>query len=107
MDPKAAKRLAYLEKITTDGSTDPFHWYCLAQEYRSQERNEDAATTFEKLEAMMPDYVPMFLMAGQLFEKMGKVDAAKAWLDKGMVAAKKKGDSHALGELEAARALLA
>ena len=56
---------------------------------------------------MAPDYVPMFLMAGQLFEKMGKLDAAKAWFDKGMVIAKKKGDSHALGELESARALLA
>jgi len=106
MDPKAAKRLAYLEKITTDGSVDPFHWYCLAQEYRSQEKNEEAVQTFEKLEAMTPDYVPMFLMAGQLFEKMGKLEDAKSWLDKGMAAAKKKGDSHALGELESARSLL-
>jgi predicted Zn-dependent protease len=101
-----SKRLAYLEKITSDGSTDPFHWYCLAQEYRSQEKNDDAVKTFDKLAQMAPDYVPMFLMAGQLLEKMGKVDDAKSWLDKGIAAAKKKGDSHALGELESARALL-
>jgi predicted Zn-dependent protease len=101
-----SKRLMYLEKITSEGSVDPFHWYCLAQEYRSQEKNDEAAKTFEKLEAMAPDYVPMFLMAGQLLEKMGKPDDAKSWLDKGIAAAKKKGDSHALGELESARALL-
>ena len=101
-----SKRLAYLEKITADGSVDPFHWYCLAQEYRSLERNDEAAKTFDKLAEMAPDYVPMFLMAGQLFEKMGKIDDAKAWLDRGVAAAKNKGDSHALGELESARALL-
>jgi tetratricopeptide (TPR) repeat protein len=101
-----SKRLLYLEKITGDGSTDPFHWYCLAQEYRSQEKNDDAVRTFDKLAEMAPDYVPMFLTAGQLLEKMGKVDDAKSWLDKGIAAAKKKGDSHALGELESARSLL-
>jgi hypothetical protein len=101
-----SKRLLYLEKITTEGSTDPFHWYCLAQEYRSQEKNDDAVRTFDKLAEMAPDYVPMFLMAGQLLEKMGKVDDARSWLDRGIATAKKKGDSHALGELESARSLL-
>jgi predicted Zn-dependent protease len=101
-----SKRLAYLEKITSEGSTDPFHWYCLAQEYRSQEKNDDAVRTFEKLATLDPNYVPMFLMAGQLLEKMGKVEDARSWLDKGIAAAKKKGDSHALGELESARSLL-
>jgi tetratricopeptide (TPR) repeat protein len=101
-----SKRLLYLEKITNEGSTDPFHWYCLAQEYRSLEKNDDAIKTFDKLAEMAPDYVPMFLMAGQLLEKMGRVDDAKSWLDKGIATAKKKGDSHALGELEAARSLL-
>jgi predicted Zn-dependent protease len=101
-----SKRLAYLEKITNEGSTDPFHWYCLAQEYRSQEKNDDAVRTFEKLATLDPNYVPMFMMAGQLLEKMGKVEDAKSWLDKGIAVAKKKGDSHALGELESARSLL-
>lgn len=101
-----SKRLLYLEKITSEGSTDPFHWYCLAQEYRSQEKNDEAVQTFHKLAEMAPDYVPMFLMAGQLLEKMGKIDDAKSWLDKGIATAKKKGDSHALGELESARSLL-
>ncbi len=38
---------------------------------------------------------------------MGRIDDAKAWLEAGIAAAKKKGDSHALSELEAAHAALA
>lgn len=101
-----SKRLAYLEKITSEGSKDPFAWYGLALEYRNLERTEDALRTFETLRAATPDYVPMFLMCGQLLEKMGRIDDAKAWLEAGIVAAKKKGDSHALGELEAALSAL-
>lgn len=101
------KRLAYLEKITSEGSKDPFAWYGLALEYRNLDRAEDALRTFETLRATTPDYVPMFLMCGQLLEKMGRIDDAKAWLEAGIAAAKKKGDSHALSELEAAHAALA
>ncbi len=100
------KRLAYLEKITSEGSKDPFAWYGLALEYRNLDRAEDALRTFETLRATTPDYVPMFLMCGQLLEKMGRIDDAKAWLQAGIVVAKKKGDSHALGELEGALAAL-
>ena len=101
------KRLAYLEKITSEGSKDPFAWYGLALEYRNLDRAEDALRTFETLRAATPDYVPMFLMCGQLLVKMGRIDDAKAWLEAGIAAAKKKGDSHALSELEAAHAALA
>ena len=100
------KRLAYLEKLTSEGSKDPFAWYGLALEYRNLDRAEDALRTFETLRATTPDYVPMFLMCGQLLEKMGRIDDAKAWLEAGIAAAKKKGDSHALGELEGALAAL-
>ena len=97
-----SKRLAYLEKATAAGSTDPFLWYGLALEYRSLERDADALATFTKLRADHPDYLPSFLMAGQLLEKMGRVDEAREWLTAGIALAKKKGDSHALSELEGA-----
>ena len=98
-----SKRLAFLEKLTADGSTDPFAWYGLALEYRNLDRNEEALETFRTLRAKTPDYVAMYLMCGQLLEKMGRKDDAIEWLDAGIVAAKAKGDSHALGELEGAR----
>ena len=101
-----SKRLAYLEKATAAGSTDPFLWYGLALEYRSLERNDDALATFTKLRADHPDYLAAFLMAGQLLEKMGRVEDAKEWLNAGIALAKRKSDSHALGELESALAAL-
>lgn len=95
-----SKRLAFLEKITQEGSTDPFAWYGLALEYRNLERWDDAVRTFESLRDRVPDYVPMYLMAAQLFQGRGDTEKARAWADEGIAQAKKKGDSHALSELE-------
>ena len=97
-----SKRLAYLEKTVASGSKDPFVWYGLAQEYRTLERHEDAMKTFTSLREASPDYVPMYLMCGQMLEKMGRTGDAREWLGAGIEAARKKGDSHARGELESA-----
>jgi predicted Zn-dependent protease len=101
-----SKRLEFLQKLTTNGSSDPFHWYGLAMEYRSLARRDEAIATFEALRARSPDYVPMYLMCGQMLEQMGRASDAKAWLTAGIEAARKKGDAHAAGELEGALAAL-
>jgi predicted Zn-dependent protease len=97
-----AKRLAYLEKVTTDGTADPFPWYGLALEYRNLERYDDSLRTFTTLRANHPGYVPMYLMCGQMLEKAGRTDEAREWLTAGIAAATKAGDVHARGELEGA-----
>jgi len=106
---RSSKRLDYLLKLTTQpaGSDDPFAWYGLAMEYRGLERHEDALRTFEALRARAPDYVPMYLMCGQLLERMGRADDARAWFTAGIAAARAKGDAHAAGELESALTALA
>lgn len=95
-----SKRLAYLEKITQDGSADPFAWYGLALEYKNLERWDDAARTFQSLRERAPDYVPMYLMAAQMYAARGNAEEARAWATQGIAQARKKGDSHALSELE-------
>jgi predicted Zn-dependent protease len=97
-----SKRLEFLQKLTSSGSRDPFAWYGLAMEYRGLERREEALATFTTLREANPEYVAMYLMCGQMLEQMGRADDARAWLTSGIEAAKKKGDSHALGELEGA-----
>jgi predicted Zn-dependent protease len=104
--PNASKRLAFLEKVTEEGSTDPFAWYGLALEYRNLERHDEALQTFTTLRAQKPDYVPMYLMCGQMLEKMGRLDDAREWLGAGIDVAAKAGDNHARGELEGALAAL-
>ena len=101
-----SKRLAFLEKTTAAGSTDPMAWYGLAMEYRTLGRHDEALQTFTTLRTQTPDYVAMYLMCGTMLEGLGRVDDARAWLEAGVLAAKKKGDSHALGELESALAAL-
>jgi tetratricopeptide (TPR) repeat protein len=96
------KRLEMLLKLTSAGSQDPFPWYGLAMEYRSLERHEEALATFAKLRAMKADYVPTYLMCGQMLEKLGKLEEAREWMRAGITAAKTKGDTHALSELQAA-----
>jgi tetratricopeptide (TPR) repeat protein len=99
-----SKRLEYLLKLTASGTDDPFPHYGLALEYRSLERHEDALETFRRLRARTPDYVPMYLMCGQMLEKLGRKDEAREWLEAGIEQARTKRDSHALSELERALA---
>lgn len=101
-----SKRLDFLVKLTSAGNEDPFVWYGLAMEFRSLSRFDEALTTFEALRARTPEYVPMYLMCGQMLESMGRPADARGWLTSGIEAARKKGDSHAAGELEGALAAL-
>ena len=43
----SSKRLAFLEKLVADGSSDPMAWYGLAMEYRSLERFDDSFVDLE------------------------------------------------------------
>jgi tetratricopeptide (TPR) repeat protein len=105
-----SKRLEFLLKQTAPGgaaASDPFAWYGLAMEYRALSRHDEALAAFEALRARTPDYVPMYLMCGQMLETMGRIEDARTWLSHGIEAARKKGDTHAASEMEAALSALA
>jgi tetratricopeptide (TPR) repeat protein len=95
-----SKRLLYLEKVTSEGSKDPFAWYGLANEYNNLGRPEDALRTYEKLRELDPAYVPQYLMCGQMLVNQKRPEEARVWLTQGIEAAKKAGNTHALGELQ-------
>jgi predicted Zn-dependent protease len=104
------KRLLFLEKMTQEGSKDPMAWYGLALEYRSRDRLDEALATFVQLRADHPNYVPMYLLCGEMLKKRAEdnpsdkasLAAAKSWLEAGIEEAKKAGNSHAVGELQSA-----
>jgi tetratricopeptide (TPR) repeat protein len=100
------KRLAFLEQHCAAGTADSFAFYGLGMEYRKEGRVDDAIATFEKLKTKDADYVPVYLMAGQTLIDAGRSAEAKTWLETGITVARRKGDSHALGELESALANL-
>jgi predicted Zn-dependent protease len=100
----SSKRLAVLEKMTAAGTKDPFAWYGLAMEYSGLGRIDDAVATFEKLRALDATYVAMYLMCGTMLAKAGRPEDGRTWLEDGVNAARAKGDSHALSELQDALA---
>ncbi len=95
------KRLALLESMVSSGKADSFAFYALAMEYRKESRLEDALKTFDTLRRRDPDYLPMYLMAGQIFVAAARWAEAREWLQAGQEVARAKGDAKALGELQA------
>lgn len=96
------KRLLFLEKVTSEGTEDPLAWYGLAMEYRKLERWDESLQTFTTLRSRKPDYVALYLMCAQMLIEASRQPEARTWIEAGMEAARAKGDSHALGELESA-----
>ena len=99
-------RLPALELMASRSASDPFPHYCLAQEYRSRGRHDDAVAAFAKLRERFPAYVPQYLMAAQLLHELGRRDDARDWLTAGIDAARAAKDGHAAGELEGMLATL-
>ncbi len=96
------KRLLMLEKMTSSGQADSFAWYALAMEYRNAGQQASAITTFEKLREQDPDYLPQYLMAGQMLIQLDRKAEAQSWLTRGVELARSVGDDKALSELTAA-----
>ena len=101
-----SKRLAKLEALVVGGSADPFVHYGLAMEYRSEGRLEDAVRTFTGLRRSHPDYLPMYLLCGQLLAGEGRAAEARDWLEAGLALATQKADGKAKSELAEALAAL-
>ncbi len=100
------KRLALLEKMTAEGSADSFVWYGLANEYAGFGRVDDALRTFHSLRARDPEYVPMYLICGNMLVKAGRAAEAREWFEAGTAAARAARNDHAVSELEDALAAL-
>jgi hypothetical protein len=99
-------RLDAIRKIVEQSPGDPFPRYGLAMELKNQKLHAEAREEFRALEARFPDYIPQYLMHGNLLVELKLPDEAKAVLTRGLAAARKKGDAHAAGEIESALAAL-
>jgi tetratricopeptide (TPR) repeat protein len=100
------KRLAFLEQHVGAGGADSFAYYGLGMEYRKEGRIDDAIATFGKLREKDPDYLALYLMAGQTLIDANRSVEARPWLESGIEIATRKGDGKTLGELESALATL-
>ena len=92
-------RMDQIETMLVDDPDDPELRYFLAMEHLSA---GDEATGAAQLRILTVDstYVPAFLQAGQLFNRLGQVNEACAILRKGIEAARQQRNDHALGEMQ-------
>ena len=97
-------RIEAIQKIVAQSPNDPFPRYGLAMEYKNAGRAEEAHQAFAELETRFPDYVAQYLMHGNVLASLHKIEEAKGVYERGIAAARKKGDAHALGELQGALA---
>lgn len=99
MTATASKRLQMLEKVIAAGTDDPFVYYARALEIRGAGELDKALEALAAVEQRFPDYVPTFLMAGQVAAALGKTDDARGYLERGVALASRVGDEHARTEL--------
>jgi Flp pilus assembly protein TadD len=93
-------RMQKIQALLTQDPNDPELHYMLAMEHVSQGDDAGAVHCFEKLFAIAPDFPPAYHMAGRALQRLGRIDEARAVLQKGIPVALSRNDSHAAGEME-------
>lgn len=99
-------RIETLRIILDQNPADKLARYGLAMEYVKAGEYEAAIGEFETLLATAPDYLYAYYHAGQVLEKLGRIEDARAMYQRGIEAAETAGDRHAQSELSAALAQL-
>jgi tetratricopeptide (TPR) repeat protein len=97
-------RLDTIRKIVEQTPNDPFPRYGLAMELKKLGQGAEAELAFAELEQRHPDYVAQYLMRANNLTELGRAADARGVLTRGIEAASKKHDGHALGELQQALA---
>jgi len=92
-------RLQMLAQFLEQNPGDAFARYGLAMEYSKAGQTEQALAEFNKLLELHPDYTNGYFMAAQTLERNGRTGEAKAMLERGVEAAKRTGNKHALSEM--------
>jgi Tfp pilus assembly protein PilF len=98
-DQKKTRRQV-LEEFVQKSPGDAFSRYGLAMECMSTGDAAAAILNFDLLLKQNADYIPAYLMYGQLLVRESRPDEAKQMLTTGIAAANKKGDQHAVSEME-------
>lgn len=92
-------RMAQLETMLADEPNDSELLYFLAMEHLSAGDEINGVARLCELTANST-YVPAFLQAGQILNRLGQVNEACEILRKGIAAARQQGNDHALGEMQ-------
>jgi hypothetical protein len=95
-----------LQNLITRGAIDPFVHYAHAMELRGLGRAEEALAAFDAVRQRFPEYLPTYLMAGQVAAELAAYARARELMLAGLAAASAAGDDHTASELSSALATL-
>jgi Flp pilus assembly protein TadD len=101
-----SNRLEILKGMVEQNPGDSFLRYGLAMEHRNAGDLEGAVREFRALMEANPDYGPAYFHGGQTLERLGRIDEARRWYEKGVEVTTRKGDHHASQEMQAALDML-
>ena len=89
-----------LKEILAENPNDAFARYGLAMEYANSGDTSTALAEYQKIVDLNPEYVPAYQMAGQLLMNLGRDQDARTWFEKGIAAARRTGNQHAISEMQ-------
>jgi thioredoxin-like negative regulator of GroEL len=96
----AKTRKQQLEDMLAEEPNDPELRYMVAMEHVGEGDDEGALRFFRELFAIAPDYPPAYHQAGRILHRLGRMNEARDVLRHGILAAEKRRDSHAAGEMQ-------
>ena len=95
-------RITQLKAFLQESPQDNFLQHALALELIKLGSEDEARRLFEEILQREPSYIGSYYHLAKLLERMGETEQAILWYERGMEAAEKAGDRHALGELRSA-----
>jgi len=106
MSNAVSERLQKLLTMLEKEPKDAFLLYGVGMEYKKADDFPRALEYLRKVVQIDSGYCYAYHQQGLIHEAAGDVEAAKAAYRDGIAAARKKGDAHAQGEIEAALAMI-
>jgi tetratricopeptide (TPR) repeat protein len=95
-----------LKAMVAQNPADAFARYGLAMELVKTAQLESAVLEFRALLEHNPNYAAAYFHGGQALEKLGDVEQARQFYEKGVEVTGRTGDQHARSELQAALDML-
>jgi tetratricopeptide (TPR) repeat protein len=102
----STNRMEVLKAMVDQNPADAFARYGLAMEMVKTGKLEGAVAEFRALLEHNPNYAAGYFHGGQVLEKLGEVEQAREFYEKGIQVTGRTGDQHARSELQAALDML-
>ena len=106
MEQSRTPRMDQLRRMLERTPDDPFLLYGVALEYKKSNDLQNALDYLDRALGADPGYCYAYYQKGQVYESQGDLESARRVYREGMEAARKKGDAHALSEIEGALGMI-